>query len=61
MYLDFPGSSADKESAGNVGDPPVQFLGQEDLLDRLPTSVFLGFCVVTQLIKNPPAMQKAWV
>ena len=33
MYLYFPGSSADKESARNVGDLPVQFLGQEDLLE----------------------------
>ena len=34
MYLSFPGSSADKESACNVGDPPVHFLGQEDLLEK---------------------------
>ena len=39
-----PSSSAGKESACDVGDP-VQFLGQEDPLekDRLPTPVSLGF------------------
>ena len=34
MYLGFCGSSADKESTCNVGDPPVHFLGREDLLQK---------------------------
>ena len=34
MYWGFSGSSANKESTCNVGDPPVQFLGQEDLLEK---------------------------
>ena len=32
-YEGFPGSSAGKESARNSEDP-VQFLGQEDLLEK---------------------------
>ena len=43
-------------------ETPVRFLGWEDLLerDRLPTPVSLGF-LVTQLVKNPPAMWETWV
>ena len=40
----FPDSSVGKKSTCNARDP-VQFLGQEDLLEkgRLPTPVFVGF------------------
>ena len=37
-----------------VQETPVQFLGQEDLLEKGPTPVFLGFPVF-QLVKNLPA------
>ena len=44
IYMDFPGSSAGKESACNAGDLS-SFLGGKILWirDRLPTPVFLGF------------------
>ena len=32
--LGFPSSSTCKESTGSAGDPPVQFLGQEDPLEK---------------------------
>ena len=38
----FPGSSAGKESACNAGDPLVQFLGQEDPLEKVTHSSILG-------------------
>ena len=42
-FLGFPGSSADKESACNAGDPgSVPGLGRS-ARDRLPIPVFLGF------------------
>ena len=38
----------------------VQFLGQEDLRERLPTPVFMGF-PCDSVVKNPPAMRETWV
>ena len=32
--LGFPGNSAGKESVRNAGDPPIQFLGGEDPLEK---------------------------
>ena len=55
----FPGSSAGKESACNAGDPLVQFLGQEDPLEKVTHTVFLAF-PVAQLVKNPHAVQGTW-
>ena len=42
---------------------PVQYLGQEDLLekDKLSTPVFLGFLFSLASIKNLPAMWVTWV
>ena len=34
LYMDFPGSSTDKESTCNANETPVQFLGQEDSLEK---------------------------
>ena len=41
----------------------VQFLGQEDLLEKGQATHFsiLGLSLVAQLVKNPPAMQKTWI
>ena len=52
----FPDSSVGKKSTCNARDP-VQFLGQEDLLEkgRLPLQ-YLWASLVAQLVKNPPAM-----
>ena len=58
----FPGSSAGKESACNVGDPgSIPWLGRS-------TGEGIGYpleyswaSLVTQLVKNPPAMWETWV
>ena len=42
---------------------PLQFLGGEDLLEEgigYPLHYSWAF-LVTQLVKNPPAMQETWV
>ena len=57
----FPGSSADKESACNAGDPGlIPGLGRS-------TGEGIGYplqyswaSVVAQLVKNLPAMQETW-
>ena len=43
-------------------ETPVRFLGWEDPLEKgkLLTPVF-GASVVSQLVKNPPAMWETWV
>ena len=62
VVLCFPGSSAGKESACNAGDP--------DLIPRLQKSTREGngyplqhswASLVTQMVKNPPAMRETWV
>ena len=58
----FPDSSLGKESACNTGDPWFDsWVGKICWRrDRLPTPVFWA-SPVAQLVKNPPAMQEAWV
>ena len=60
--MDFPGSSAGKESACNAGDP-----GSIPGLGRSAGEV-IGYplqyswaSLVAQLVKNLPAMQETWV
>ena len=60
--MGFPDSSADKELAGNAGDP-----GSIPGLGRFPGDG-LGYplqyswaSLVAQTVKNPPAMQETWV
>ena len=57
----FPNRSVSKESTCNTGDL-VQFLGQEDPLEKGYTtrSNVLGL-LLTQLVKNLPAMRDTWV
>ena len=62
QYISFQGSSAGKESAGNEGDPslipgPGRLAGE-----------WIGYpfqyswaSLVTQLVKNPPAIRETWV
>ena len=61
-YMDFPGSSAGKESACNAGDP--------DLIPGLGRSTAEGIgyplqspwtFLMTQMVKNPPVMWETWV
>ena len=57
----FPGSSADKESACNVGDPGlIPGLGRSTGKGIGPLQYFWASLVV-QLVKNSPAMQETWV
>ena len=61
-YMDFPGSSAGKESACNAGDP--------DLIPGLGRSTAEGIgyplqyswaSLVAQMVKNMPVMWETWV
>ena len=58
----FPGSSAGKESACNVGDPSLIPGSGRSPGDRIgyPLQYFEASLVV-QMVKNPPAMQKTCV
>ena len=60
--MDFPGSSAGKESAYNAGDPGlIPGLGRspgEGI--GYPLQYFWAF-LVAQLVRNPPAMWETWV
>ena len=56
----FLGSSAGKESACNVGDPGlIPGLGRSTGKGIGPLQYFWA-SLVTQLVKNPPAMQETW-
>ena len=62
MYKGFPGSSVGKQSACNAGDPssipgPGRPTG-EGTGDPLQYS---WASLMTQMVKNPPAMQETWV
>ena len=54
--LGFPGSSAGKESP-SMQETLVQFLGQEDLLqkEQATHSQYSWASLVAQMVKNPPA------
>ena len=60
--MGFPGNSAGKESACNAGDPgSIPGLGRslgEGIYYPLQCS---WASVVTQLVKNPPALRVTWV
>ena len=62
LDMDFPGSSAGKESACNIGDVSS--------IPGLGRPIGEGICyplqhpwvsLVAQLVKNPPAIREAWV
>ena len=62
IFLGFPGSSADKESACNAGDPssiPGSGRSAGEGIDY-PLQYCWTFLVV-QLVKNPPVMRETWV
>ena len=59
--LGFSAISVGKESTCNAGDP-VRFLGQEDSLGWIGyPSQYSWTYLVTQLVKNLPAMWETWV
>ena len=60
--LGFPGSSAGKESACNAGDPGlIPGLGRSPGEGLGYLHQYSWASLVFQLVKNPPAMRKAWV
>ena len=69
IYLDFlnilllnPGSSAGKESTCNVGGPGLVPGSGSSPGERIGCSLQYSWAsLVAQLVKNPPAMQEAWV
>ena len=61
-FRDFPNSSVDKESACNAGDPGSIPGSRRSLGEgKSYTFQYSWASLVTQLVKNPPAMQEAWV
>ena len=62
VISDFPGSSADKESACNAGDPG-SIPGLESSTGE-GTDYPLHYSwasLMAQLVKNPPATRETWV
>ena len=62
VYEGFPGSSADKESTCNAGDPsqiPELERSSGEGIGYLPQYSWAS--LVAQMVKNPPAMQETWV
>ena len=60
--MSFPGSSAGKESACNAGDPGlIPGSGRSPGEGMGYPLQYSWASLVTQLVKNPPAMQETWV
>ena len=61
-YMDFPCSSADKESACNAGNPGL-IPGLESFLGEVIGYPFQysWASLVAQMVKNQRAMQETWV
>ena len=58
----FPGSSAGKESACNAGDPgSISSLGRSPGEGTGSSLQDSQASLVTQTVKNPPAVQKTWI
>ena len=61
-YRDFPGRSAGKESACNVGDPSsIPGSGRSPGEGVGYLVQYSWASLVAQLVKNPPAMWETWV
>ena len=62
VALGFPGSSADKESACNAGDPSSIPGSRKSAKEAIGHPLQYSWpSLVTQLVKNPPAMLETWV
>ena len=60
--MGFLGSSAGKESSCNVGDPgSIPGLGRSTGEGISYPLQFSWSSLVTQLVKNPPAMHETWI
>ena len=60
--MGFPGSSGDKESACNAGNPGSIPGSGISIGERLGYALQYSWAsLVAQLLKNPPAMWKTWV
>ena len=61
IYMGFSGNSAGKESACNVGDPgSIPGLGRSRGEGTGYPLQYSWASLVTQSVKNPPAMQDTW-
>ena len=61
-FVSFPGSSAGKESACNVGDPALIPGSGRSSGEGIGYPLQYSWAsFVAQLVKNPPAMQETWV
>ena len=58
----FPGSSAGKETTCNAGDPGlIPGSGRSSGEGIGYPLQYFGASMVTQLVKNPPAMWETWI
>ena len=62
LFLGFPDSSVDKESAWNAGDPGSIPESGRSPGERIGNPLLCSWAsLVAQLVKNPPAMWETWV
>ena len=62
IMLGFPDSSVDTESACNAGDPgSIPGSGRSAVKGIVYPLQYSWASLVTQLVKNPPAMWETWV
>ena len=60
--MDFPGSSAGKESVCNAGDPgSIPGLGRSRVEGMGYALQYSWASLVAQMVKNPPARWETWV
>ena len=60
--MDFPGSSASKDSICNAGDPGLIPGLERSAREGIDYPLLYSWAsLVARLVKNPPAMQETWV
>ena len=61
-FTGFPDSSVGKESARNAGDPSLIPGSGRSAGERIGCPLqYFWTSLVTQLVRNPPAMQETWI
>ena len=62
LWMGFPNSSVGKESACNAGDPSLISGSERSAGEGIGYPFQYSWAsLVTQLVKNPPALQETWV
>ena len=61
MKMGFPGSSAGKESACNIGDPDLIPGSGRSTGERIGYTLQYSWTSLMAHLENPPALQETWV